>query len=223
MEEPGSGKIVHIIASASVNWGAKVLDSFEWILTNVGQTHLTEAEEEQSEGYCRCHVSRGRKCGPECEMRKVCAECAWSAHKELNCGNKRVQNFMRKGSSSPIELTFDQEIGIGVRASRQILRGEIIGIYWGRAMPAGQVRPNRNGHCYVVDFKDGVRLNAAKEGSLMRYVNSSCRPNLRLEEWDVLGQRIILERTSRLRIMTLSGRESAVAGCQSAPVTSGHL
>eukprot|EP00961_Rhodomonas_salina_P169599 2285349-Rhodomonas_salina.1 len=70
MEEPGTGKIVYKIAESAVSWGARVLDSFLWLTENVGQTQLLEPDEDVVEGYCRCRLQRGIKCGRDCEMRK---------------------------------------------------------------------------------------------------------------------------------------------------------
>eukprot|EP00961_Rhodomonas_salina_P292133 3932659-Rhodomonas_salina.1 len=37
---------------------------------------------------------------------------------------------------------------------------------------------------------DDVWIDAARAGSLMRYVNSSCAPNLRMEVWDIGRQKV---------------------------------
>eukprot|EP00961_Rhodomonas_salina_P299323 3938841-Rhodomonas_salina.1 len=130
-------------------------------------------------------------------MRKVWAECALGAHHGWDCGNKRIQIFLRKGGHSPVLIDLFPDIGLGLRASRYLAEGEIVGVYWGRAQKTISKRAQKKRHCYVVDYKDCVKLTAEKEGSLMRYVNSSCQPNVRLEEWDVGFRKIIVYVSTR--------------------------
>eukprot|EP00961_Rhodomonas_salina_P234009 3161983-Rhodomonas_salina.1 len=85
-------------------------------------------------------------------------------------------------------------MGLGLRAARDLVEGEIVGVYWGRAQKTISKRSLEKRHCYVVDYKDGVKLTAEKEGSLMRYVNSSCEPNVRLERQVLLPQTWVLRK-----------------------------
>eukprot|EP00961_Rhodomonas_salina_P110802 1491184-Rhodomonas_salina.1 len=75
-----------MVEEDGINWGVKILDQFEWLSTNVGQTQLIECEDELEEGYCRCRIRQGEKCSVGCEMGKVNSECAtmW-AHCGSNC------------------------------------------------------------------------------------------------------------------------------------------
>eukprot|EP00961_Rhodomonas_salina_P293502 3933817-Rhodomonas_salina.1 len=187
--EPLTGNIVYKLAASTVNWGVKVLDQFKWITSNVGQleTLLFEISEELEEGCCRCRIRKGERCNELCEMKKVNAECAAarpSGHTVSglgNCGNKRIQIFLRDGVESPVYLDSFVGVGLGLRAIRNIREDEVLGIYWGCVGPQRKTRKLTNGHSYVAEVGDGIWLDAAKEGSLMRYVNSSCNPNLRME------------------------------------------
>eukprot|EP00961_Rhodomonas_salina_P144736 1948698-Rhodomonas_salina.1 len=65
-------------------------------------------------------------------MGKVNAECAMWAHCGSNCGNKRIQRFLQNGAASPVFLDLFPGMGLGLRAIRNIVAGEILGVYWGR-------------------------------------------------------------------------------------------
>eukprot|EP00961_Rhodomonas_salina_P110830 1491467-Rhodomonas_salina.1 len=187
MEDEDSGLISHLEVEEGVNWrpfGSKVLDTFYWLTKNTGSVHLLEKE--MGEGFCRCLIRRGIKCGPDCEMVKASAECAGSSHLGKDCGNKEVGKMKKKGNWPSVHLDVFPGMGLGLRATKYIAAGEVVGPYYGRvkSMPK---RQSRRGHHYLVDMDNEVILDASREGSLMRYVNSSCEPNVRFIEKIVEG------------------------------------
>ena len=190
--EPLTGNIVHMIEDSCVNWSVKILDQFEWLTANVGQTSLVENEDDLAEGCCRCRIRKGEKCDGDCEMRKVNAECALWAHLSCNCGNKRIQLFLKHGGISPVYLDQFEGMGLGLRALRDVTSDEVIGVYWGRIGPARKTQRRKKGHSYVAEISEGVWVDAATAGSLMRYVNSSCEPNLRMEVWDIGSTKVVV-------------------------------
>ena len=187
MEDAATGGIFHHLVEEGVNWrprGARVMDTFYWIEGNTGQTQLLETNSD--EGFCRCIGGRRAQCDAECEMVKMGADCARSAHREMDCGNKEFSKVKKSGKWPAVQLDVFPGMGLGLRAASNIGQGTIVGPYYGRAkrMPK---RRSRNGHHYLVEMDNGVILDAAREGSLMRYVNTSCDPNVRLVQRCIEG------------------------------------
>eukprot|EP00961_Rhodomonas_salina_P298585 3938195-Rhodomonas_salina.1 len=120
-------------------------------------------------------------------MVKLGAECAGSAHRGIDCGNKEASKLMLNGNWPEVHLDIFLGMGLGIRATRGILKGAIIGPYYGRAKEMPR-RRSRKGHHYLVEMDNGIVLDASREGSFMRYVNTSCAPNARLVQRSIEGR-----------------------------------
>eukprot|EP00961_Rhodomonas_salina_P023704 318488-Rhodomonas_salina.1 len=115
------------------------------------------------------------------------AECASSAHREIDCGNKEATKLKRNGKWPKVHLDIFPGMGLGLRATLPIAKGSIIGPYYGRAKEMPK-RRSRRGHHYLVEMDNGIILDASREGSLMRYVNTSCNPNASLVQRAIRGR-----------------------------------
>eukprot|EP00961_Rhodomonas_salina_P133823 1800725-Rhodomonas_salina.1 len=133
MVDSDNGRIIHLIAEEGVNWSNRILDRFFWITENVGDTRLLSRDSD--EGFCRCVFRKGTGCGSDCEMVKVGAECAGSAHGERDCGNKRAGSLLKSGNWPKVELDVFPGMGLGVRAGVDIAEKAIVGAYLGRVKP----------------------------------------------------------------------------------------
>ena len=187
LEDVGSGRIFWLKVEEGVNWrpvGSIILDTFFWIEKNTGLTQRLSTDSD--EGFCRCVILKGMRCGAECEMVKMGAECAGSAHRDLDCGNKEVVKLKKSGNWPEVHLDIFPGMGLGLRATRGIREGLFVGPYFGRAKNMPKQR-SRKGHHYLVEMDNGIILDAAREGSLMRYVNTSCDPNVRLVQRSIEG------------------------------------
>ena len=188
MEDEDSRLISHLKVEEGVNWrpvGSRILDTFFWLNSNTGQVQLLETDGD--EGFCRCIIRKGTRCGPDCELVKMGAECAGSAHLEQDCGNKEISKLKRRDEWPAVHLDIFPGMGLGLRATARIATGTFVGPYYGRAKTMPK-RLSRKGHHYLVDMEGGVVIDAAREGTLMRYVNSSCDPNVRLSERVIEGR-----------------------------------
>eukprot|EP00961_Rhodomonas_salina_P074713 1003557-Rhodomonas_salina.1 len=82
-------------------------------------------------------------------MVKASAECAGSSHLGKDCGNKEVGKMKKKGNWPAVHLDVFPGMGLGLRATKYIAAGEVVGPYYGRvqSMPKRQLR---RGHNYLV-------------------------------------------------------------------------
>ena len=73
-------------------------------------------------------------------------------------------------------------MGLGLRAGREILTGQVVGVFTGCLVRKSDRTPSI---CpsYIRSFNNEYVVDATEAGSLMRYVNSSCNPNVTLERW----------------------------------------
>lgn len=188
MEDDTSGVISHLEVEEGVNWrplGSRILDNFYLLTENTGLVQLLETD--RGEGFCRCNIRKGGKCGPDCALVILGEECASSAHLKQDCGNKVIGNLKRKGQWPSVHLDIFLGMGLGLRATVSISSGKVVGPYYGRVKTMPK-KLSRKGHHYLAEMDKGVILDAAREGTLMRYVNSSCDPNVQFVEKVIEGR-----------------------------------
>eukprot|EP00961_Rhodomonas_salina_P285271 3854869-Rhodomonas_salina.1 len=124
------------------------------------------------------------------------AECAGSAHREQDCGNKEIAKLKRSGDWPAVHLDIFPGMGLGLRSTANMADGTIVGPYYGRAKTKPK-RLSRKGHHYLVEMERDVVIDAAREGTIMRYVNSSCDPNVKLVERTLEGRSELFYISSR--------------------------
>ncbi|CAL8146415.1 unnamed protein product [Orchesella dallaii] len=109
-----------------------------------------------------------------------------NAVKNVSClqcemGENCDTSWYKYDASLPHMEIFETEtMGKGVRATARIKKGEFVGKYIGKL---SLTKPPRD-HLYVVELGQ-LYVDAEEVGSVSRYFNSSCDPNLQLERWSV--------------------------------------
>eukprot|EP00961_Rhodomonas_salina_P186779 2521655-Rhodomonas_salina.1 len=82
------------------------------------------------------------------------AECAGSAHRLQDCGNKEVGKLKRDCGWPSVHLDIFPGMGLRLRATNNISANTIIGPYYGRAKTMPK-RLSRKGHHYLVEMEGG--------------------------------------------------------------------
>lgn len=154
------------------------------------------------EGVCDRKTCFNARTFIECSS----ANCSITKSKPSgNCGNRSIQVFSKKLNSSlssvQKEATAAFEVfscssdgkGKGLRARRQISKGELIVEYIGEVLSSEQWRARavalENLDCdrYALALSSRLVLDASRRGGEGRYMNHSCNPNCRAERWEVVG------------------------------------
>jgi hypothetical protein len=211
LEDPITKELHTRVADGFVNWAPVVRDKFAWLEEYIGQVECLDFDDD--EGYCRCVGDRnqGCVCGPSCVLKLALAECGMGSHRGRNCGNKRIAYAVLRKSFPNCEVFDAGGVGLGLRACEFIPANMVVGIYLGRVKKGDVVTPrqSKRGHCYQVCVQEsipatssvpaveGYHIDASDAGNTMRYVNSSCEPNVRMEVWTVGGRRTIVYVTMR--------------------------
>lgn len=135
-------------------------------------------------GLGRCGCVKGCEAG-SCLNAVMMIECT-----EKNCHSKACENrhFARAQEG---ELDHQVEIwwtgsdrGYGLRAAREIAKGQLVAEYVGEIVSQSSVQNWR----YVMSLPQGYAIDASLAGSPARFINHSCEPNSRAERWLVKGR-----------------------------------
>ncbi|KAJ6480253.1 hypothetical protein C8R45DRAFT_1004964 [Mycena sanguinolenta] len=117
----------------------------------------------------------------------VVVECNPYCTCPTTCGNRVAQRPRR----IPIEVFKTERCGWGVRATEDVVRGTVVGVYTGKLIPraeAEELRGDRKQYCFDLDYnEEGVPLeetysvDAFECGNWTRFINHSCSPNLHVQ------------------------------------------
>lgn len=134
----------------------------------------------------------------ECDER-----CGCSA----DCANRRVQRLVARGGSLavPVEVFRTESCGHGVRALSDIERGELVCLYHGELLMEEMVETRVSDDQYLLDLVTWCHdamlgssdhgaeadaklcVNPERRGSVARWLNHSCNPNLVKQQVGTLG------------------------------------
>lgn len=91
-----------------------------------------------------------------------------------------------------IEVAKSTVHGLGAFATRDLTRGDCIGVYQGRRFSEEQAPRGRwtGGPTYVFALSDGSIIDGAIGGNATRHMNHSCMPNCVAQEEDGPGHRL---------------------------------
>ncbi|KAF2235355.1 hypothetical protein EV356DRAFT_514437 [Viridothelium virens] len=147
---------------------------------------------------CMCTPEEG--CGENCHNVMMYYECDAS---NCNVGPEhcRNRNFadlkdrVRKGGKFNIgvDVMMTANRGWGVRANRTFRPNQIIMEYAGEIITQDECENRmrneyKDNKCYyLMEFEQGMIIDATR-GSMARFVNHSCEPNCRMEQWKVNGE-----------------------------------
>ncbi|CAD5216446.1 unnamed protein product [Bursaphelenchus okinawaensis] len=141
--------------------------------------------EENNAHKCKCEVENGMKCLDSCVNRRQYYECNEDCGPECKNGPKsRDPNFDK------LEVFECPVRGRGLRAKEHFVAGEPIGEYRGRLLTQKQVTEymtifcdcrNIEDHLYFMGIGNtGVTIDAKTRGSITRFANHSCEPNVKV-------------------------------------------
>ena len=179
--------------------GPHIIDQFLHLGSYTGRTKElvnTESARDDLETYCGCVLSRSVRCKADCTLRRQNIECRPDAHRGRDCGNKSVSKFLTCDAAPNMHLDHTH-LGIGIRTAVSLKTGQVVGIYWGKVVPAGSSQEAPSAHSYLARLTDKLWIDASREGSILRYINSSCNPNLRIERWSIAGSAHLIYKTAR--------------------------
>jgi histone-lysine N-methyltransferase SETD2 len=120
--------------------------------------------------------------GKQCKENSDCyVECDDDCTSGEQCTNKRIQNKMWK-SVVKKKTENGKEYGLFVKEDCKI--GDLIIEYVGKVV---QTEKTINNIYYMsIDYAP-LWINATKMGGWAKFINHSCDPNCRLEQWEVNG------------------------------------
>ena len=196
--DPAHDQLQWAVMPESAQTGPHIIDQFLHLSSYTGIRELVDAEPagDDLEMYCGCVLSRSVSCGADCTLRRQNIECRPDAHRGRDCGNKAVSKFLTCGAGPTMLLDYTH-LGIGIRTAVSLKIGQVVGVYWGKIVLAGSRQEVSSAHSYLAQLTDKFWIDASREGSILRYINSSCNPNLRLERWSVAGSTHLVYKAAR--------------------------
>lgn len=174
----------------------KAMSEFKTIRCNDYMANLlsgTDKHEDQGiEDVCLCEdeqcdyrcINRGLQieCTPD-----ICKTCA----KGKDCGNQR----MSRANKKKIEARLVDDKGIGMFAMEPIPSGHYVHEYVGEVISEKECMRRlaheyvEEKHKYLMNMSGGLIIDATRKGNTARFINHSCEPNCRVQEWKVRGER----------------------------------
>ena len=151
-----------------------------WRSRHLGRLPLAK----EAMGLGRCDCARRCRAG-SCLNSMMMIECT-----EKNCHLKVCENrqFLRAQQGDldhQVEIYWTgSDRGYGLRAAREIAKGQLVAEYVGEIVSQSSVQNWR----YVMSLPQGYAIDASMAGSPARFINHSCEPNSRAERWLVKGR-----------------------------------
>ncbi|KAI9700889.1 MAG: hypothetical protein M1820_006650 [Bogoriella megaspora] len=147
---------------------------------------------------CMCTPEEG--CGSNCHnvmMYYECDETNCNVGPE-HCQNRHFADLKRRVArggrfDSGVDVMKTPDRGYGVRANRNFRPNQIIMEYAGEIITQEESdrrmrEEYKDNKCYyLMEFQQGMIIDATR-GSMARFVNHSCEPNCRMEQWNVNGE-----------------------------------
>ena len=139
---------------------------------------------------------RGACCGTESCLNRVClVECAPQCLFAERCQNQRFQR--KQNAEVEARPTFDK--GWGLFACEPVETDTFMIEYCGEVIENAEcerriqkaLRKGGHQHLYHMELTDQLVIDATKFGSPARFLNHSCEPNCRIENWAVGRERRI--------------------------------
>eukprot|EP00124_Ichthyophonus_hoferi_P004879 Ihof_evm3s600 gene=Ihof_evmTU3s600 len=143
---------------------------------------------------CDCYIDPGdpnSACGENCLNRIMRMEC------DINicpCGSKCQNQSFRKGSTYRIEVVQTEKKGRALRALEKIPRGSFVLEYVGEVLNIKEFKRRVGQYCdeglvhfYFMNLGNGEMIDATRKGSVSRFINHSCAPNMETQKWQAGG------------------------------------
>jgi len=124
-------------------------------------------------------------CGQQCANRLMMVECTDSICKAFNCTNRAIQ----KGKIPQLQVKNFEGKGQGLVANESIRSNKFIIEYCRELINEELCNLRKERHRGTYIFSAGnCFIDGSKFGNESRFINHSCRPNCKAQEWNVGGK-----------------------------------
>jgi SET domain-containing protein len=133
---------------------------------------------------CGCRVD----CKEQCKNRKRRIECdRTTCNLKGACCNRRWAMYESRPTALKVGDT--RRMGYGVYALEAVGKGTIVCKYVGEIIDEKEKerRAAEPGCAYLMAYANNKYVDAKRYGNESRFINHSCEPNCRAEEWTVQG------------------------------------
>ncbi|CAL2049721.1 unnamed protein product [Caenorhabditis brenneri] len=154
--------------------------------TNIIRLPNENGELDDEADECRCHKSRKRCSDVTCDNRATYIECPENC-KTIGCANQRIGKKMH--AKVYVSDTKTKK-GYGLYAGEEIKKEQFIMELVGEVITPEEDKRRRdenpNDYRYTVKVENWI-IDATEFGNGARFINHSCAPNARYENWTVPG------------------------------------
>ncbi|KAJ7597106.1 hypothetical protein C8J56DRAFT_919218 [Mycena floridula] len=105
-------------------------------------------------------------------------------NKYCSCSEGCPNRIVQRPREIPIEVFKTPKCGWGVRSSRSIEKGKVLGVYTGKLIPRREaMKLKEKTYCFDLDWieeleGEGWSVDARAHGNWTRFINHSCDPNV---------------------------------------------
>ncbi|CAM9318137.1 unnamed protein product, partial [Ectocarpus sp. 12 AP-2014] len=187
------------------DWGGESWQDFELLQNNVpgpgtkghggpgavgGKSDMGGELEEHE---CNCTPVGGDPNAPtcyddQCHNYATMQECR-KDQCNRGCRNQRIQ----KRENAQVEVFKADGKGMGLKVIEPVSKGQFIAEYVGEIITRKELNKRMISSAgtrklYMMQLGDDTYLDAKRKGGIARFVNHSCDPTCRLEQWTAMGQ-----------------------------------
>eukprot|EP00752_Nemacystus_decipiens_P004070 g3725.t1 len=216
-----SSSPVTLFDRLKANWGRESWQDFELLRNNVpgpgikgyagpgasqGASGKSEMDQEFEEHECNCMPVGGDPGAPtcyddQCHNYATMQECR-KDRCHPGCRNQRIQ----KRENAKVEVFEAAGKGMGLKLLEPVSKGQFIAEYVGEIITRKELNKRMISSAgtrklYMMQLGDNTYLDAKRKGGIARFVNHSCDPTCRLEQWTAKGQ-------PRCAVFSLRGMEA---------------
>lgn len=124
----------------------------------------------------------------QCDNWALQVECSVDACSHVanpgHCNNTAIQLFRQQEKYSHVRVGKNAKFGYGLFAATRLEPGTLVGEYVGKVRTSGK-KMKKGGHSYRMGLVADLFIDASKQGNVLRYINSSCKPNCGAFKWTV--------------------------------------
>ncbi|KAH9258905.1 hypothetical protein BASA81_002969 [Batrachochytrium salamandrivorans] len=147
-------------------------------------------KDQSMEDACSCD----KQCDYKCINRSLQIECTLETcricRRGQDCGNQRIT----KGEMKKMETRLVLEKGVGLFLLEPVSAGQYMQEYVGEVILEKECLRRlaqdyaEEKHKYLMNMSGGLIIDATRKGNVARFINHSCEPNCRVQEWKVQGE-----------------------------------
>ncbi len=161
-----------------------------------GKNHSMQTRALEERAFSSSAAMHGACCGSGICLNRVCMiECSPKCRIGLRCQNQRFRR--RQNAEVEARPTFDK--GWGLFACKPVAADTFMIEYCGEVIDKGEcerriqqaLKEDGQRHLYHMALTEQLVIDATTHGSRARFLNHSCEPNCRIENWTVGRERRI--------------------------------